>query len=50
MGMEGNETPMTFKIKLISMKIFVISTINKSMMIHTDTEIMSMNLEMVTVG
>lgn len=48
--MEGNETPMTFKIKLISMKIFVISTINKSMMIHTDTEIMSMNLEMVTVG
>lgn len=49
MGMEENETPMTFKIKLISLKIFVISTINKSMMIPTDMEIMTMNLEMVTV-
>lgn len=43
------DTSHLFKIKAISLKIFVISTIKKCMMIYGDMEIMSLDLGIVTI-
>lgn len=49
--MEENETPATYlKLRLSHWWFFVISTVNKSMMICSDTKIISLNSEMMTVG